>query len=115
MARCLSEIQKKLLILAYSRGSYLYYPDALHEIYQWSKSYPNISKNNNNMIIGRQNFNRWTVGLAKYNSGRAALSKAVSRLERRGLVIRIRYGLTLTEAGTKTAQILMANTGLPAQ
>ena len=53
MARGLSEIQKKLLILAYANGNELYFSHALHDLYRWSYSYRNGSKGGDaSMVVG---------------------------------------------------------------
>jgi hypothetical protein len=122
----LSELQKKILILAYDRRvensvlppdlyGNLYYSEAFHALYGWPKSIGYRSLREAGLIIGGPNFNRDLVGRARYHSARAIVSMAVRRLVKRGLVkrglvIKGKYGVILTEEGIKTAKELLANT-----
>jgi hypothetical protein len=111
MARGLSEIQKKLIILAYKNGIDLSYSQALHDLWWWSYSYRYGSKREASMVIGAKNFNMFVFGIDQYRSARVVLSKSISRLESRGLIKKVTHRLVLTDAGIKKAQELLANTG----
>lgn len=108
MARGLSKQQKLILILAYRskqtsiNDGLLYYSEIFHLLFQWTKECGSRSRIQDNLIMyGSQNFDRSKIGISHYNSARVSISKAVSRLEIRGLVIRKKSGLNLTEAGLK--------------
>ncbi len=107
MARGLSDIQRKILILAY-RNRYhhedLYYPEIFNLIFHWPKSYGWRAGDQSDWIINdRQNYSRELIGLAQYKSTRISISKSISRLVNRGLVNKITHGITLTENGALIA------------
>jgi hypothetical protein len=124
MARGLSDQQKNILIMAYSRrleaeaeGTYLsrYYgcdllaAHVLEGYYGWKKSGVY-----NYIAYGGHNFVRVTIGRSKYNSTRSKLSSTFRKLQYRGLVT-LSYGneysswsgINLTEEGIEKAKELL--------
>jgi hypothetical protein len=121
MGRGLSELQKAILVMAYKNhiygtprwivdespyGADLFAPQVLSEFYGWPSVCTRIRKRG-------PNFDRQRIGEARYNSNRAAVSRAFKRLEARGLSIRHRglywSGITLTEEGKIVASKLSVN------
>jgi hypothetical protein len=147
MARGLSELQKAILRLAYRNrqereqkmadldphsheykvldhgvGSYdLYHAEVLHEQFGWpirptSSWHPEEGER----PVGYwRDFSMREIGEASYRKTQASLSRAVSRLKRRGLVERGRASgwtgdgyavLNLTDEGVRVAERLSVNT-----
>jgi hypothetical protein len=136
MARGLSQLQRQILALAYRNrcerleraatldpeshqyrvltrgvGSVdLYHAEALRDIFGWPVRSFSWRWDGGRPTWG-QNFSKRRIGERRYRSGQASLSRAVRRLEERGLVERhgVRgmmenlSGLTLTQRGVEEA------------
>jgi hypothetical protein len=90
----------------------LVWPLHLASQWHWRTGTPELRR-------GGQNFRRAQIGLARYNAGRAAVSRALARLERRGLLTR-RWGMfsnwagvRLTPAGLRVADRLSVTKVVP--
>ena len=126
MARGLSDLQKNILVMAYSRklkalteGTYmargygcdLLAAHVLEGYYGWKTAgiYDYIAP-------GGHNFDRETIGRNEYNSVRSTLSKTFKGLQDRGLVL-LSYGnkhvswsgINLTEEGIEKAKELLGD------
>jgi hypothetical protein len=133
MGRGLSELQATILVLAYrnhqarmermatlEEGSYeylvltegvpsvdLYYPELLREHFGFEVRSHWWSPELGGRPTGGQNFPMQKIGERRYRSAQSSLSRAVARLEARGLVERRRghtAGLNLTERGVEEAE-----------
>ena len=118
MGRGLSKLQTTILVTALAnrearsdgRHVDVYYDEVLIAFYGWPAR----------LVWGRrangQHFNVAEIGKRKYDAGNAALSRAMIRLEHRGLITRHRgayagwSGAKLTEAGKAVAHRLTAET-----
>jgi hypothetical protein len=113
MARGLSDLQKRILNLAYERrmcGEKIGPCDVcttqvLLEIYDW----PLVE---NCFSIAAHNFDRNEVGKQEYDQAMVTVSRALKRLEARGLVSRFKShrawsGISLTPAGFQVAEELL--------
>jgi hypothetical protein len=77
-------LQKRILTLAYDRiNEPLYYSEILEEVYAFP---PAVGGERN---PGSIRFDRQAIGPARYNAAQAALSRAMSRLDKRGLILRL--------------------------
>jgi hypothetical protein len=114
MARGLSGLQKKILLMAYEsrrrgrdgHGVDLRYPDVLREWWGWEPVRSGWAKDKRSPALGML-FSKTQIGEREYRSAQSSLSRAVRRLEERGLVTRARlFGhgtLDLTEQGVEAA------------
>ena len=113
MARGLSDLQKRILKLAYEnrmRGQKTGSCDVcttqvLLEIYDW----PLIE---NCFSVAAHNFDSNEVGQREYDQAMVIVSRAVQRLEARGLVTRFKSchawsGISLTPAGIQASEKLL--------
>lgn len=107
MARGLSDLQQKILVMAYERKDRpfphqcdLHAREVLTEVYGFSYKYvrPNY---------GGQAFSPGEIGEQKYNAARIAVWKSFDRLKRRGLATKSVMGLTLTEEGREKAKAVI--------
>jgi hypothetical protein len=110
MGRGLSDIQKTILSLAASnrgmagRKVDLYQAEIFQELCGWNP----IRVLSERHYTG-QHFSKVEVGERQYNGARATVSRAIRRLEERGLVIRVSgacskwSGINLTAEGVKIA------------
>ncbi len=105
MGRGLSELQKEILRMAKAKGpKILLQAEILSQMAGWEPDY-DPSKN-----PGMSLFDRHEIGAERYAGTRASLSRAIRRLEERGLIeqtgrmIRKGSGLRLTEKGRQTAK-----------
>lgn len=131
MGRGLSDLQRSILVLAlrnrterleraprdanYARGVWsidLYDAEVLHHLYGWPLSNRGLGwrprKEEQRPTFG-QSFSMAEVGERRYRSAMSSLSRAVKRLEARGLVERrcaYLTGLDLTETGVKETEKL---------
>ncbi len=118
MGRGLSELQKTMLRLAFrnrvsenrtaeSRGSDLYYYEVLAAYWGWDL--PEHVQGRDHRHPGEHKFSKAAIGTKAYGTAHAALSRAVIRLQQRGLVDAIsgKYshwsGLNLTTDGITAA------------
>jgi hypothetical protein len=114
MGRGLSQLQKKILLMAYEnrtqkarhQGVDLRYPDVLREWWGWEPVGWRWEKGERCDASSRH-FSKQQIGERQYRSAEASLSRAVRRLEERGLVYRSRilgHGvIDLTEEGMQAA------------
>jgi len=126
MARGLSELQKSILRLAYrnrqkrEQNVDLYHAEVLHEHFGWPISnHPRWQPEKGERPRGYwRHFSMREIGEARYRKTQASLSRAVSRLERRGLLERGRANgwsgdgyafLNLTNEGLRVAEGLSVN------
>jgi hypothetical protein len=128
MPRGLSELQKAILRLAYRNRQEreewsvdLFHAEVLHEHFGWPiarhrRWRPEVGER---PLPMDRYFSMREIGEARYRKTQASLSRAVSRLERRGLVERFHaagwtgYGcavLDLTDEGVRVAEHLLVNT-----
>jgi hypothetical protein len=140
MGRGLSQLQQAILALAYRKrrersakvaetepGSHdhavltqgvgsvdLYFPEILHELYGFEVRSVWWDPERGERPTWGQNFNRRAIGERRYHSAQAAISRAVSRLEARGMVVYHRRPrhfmaspacLDLTEKGLEAAEM----------
>jgi len=128
MARGLSELQKAILRLAYrnrqvrdERSVDLFYPEVLHEHFGWpiARTHSWRPEKGERPCGYDRYFSMREIGEAKYRKTQVSLSRAVSRLERRGLVEsgwgfgwtgRGHAILDLTDEGVRVAERLSVNT-----
>lgn len=101
MARGLSTLQQTILRLAHLNGmrgatgsADVYQHQVLAEHFGWEPD---------RGIGSRRYFSPRRIGPAAYNAGRASLSRAITRLEQRQLVRRVRHGIVLTDRGWEVA------------
>ena len=129
MGRGLSELQRAILALAYrnrldrlehaktgdevyTRGVYsidLYYAEVLREHFGWEVRGYSWRPERESRPCWGQSFSMREIGERRYRSAQASLSRAVLRLEARGLVERRHHylaGLDLTERGVDVARSL---------
>ncbi len=122
MGRGLSDLQKTILRLALRNrnvgdgGGPTWGVDVLHsEVLVEHFGWHGETRNQwGNRIQGGNIFDRLAIGPKAYASARAALSRAVARLEQRGLAVAVHgvtrwAGATLTDAGVALAEQLSAN------
>ncbi|MDY7107509.1 MAG: hypothetical protein SYC29_02630 [Planctomycetota bacterium] len=104
----LSDLQKTILSLALNgrrssryRGADLIRAEILESYYGWEHSYVP-------QRLSGIRFSRAAIGEKKYNSAQVAVSRAVQRLERRGLIRLSTWpqGILLTDTGVKAAEEL---------
>ena len=108
----LSKLQKAILQMAWCNrqahpdrgaayGCDLFTTQILIEFY----GFPTNRSEEGHWLKGGQNFNVSEIGEQQYRAGRAAVSRALARLEDRGLVVRVQgeyrnwSGVNLTEEG----------------
>jgi CRP-like cAMP-binding protein len=119
VGRGLSELQKTILMLAHENrergmgaqhlldggqiGTDVKYPDVLEAYFGWEPDWRSRSSQ-------YFDFSKVDIGEKAYRSARASLSRAFSRLEARGLIVRTHgvmaaswTGADLTEKGVKEA------------
>ena len=126
MGRGLSDLQKSILLQAYKKleqiGRYndqsitgmLLPSEVLAEFYGWETQIEDSG--HEEIYIGSQLFSKEEIGSNRYNSARAAVSKAFQRLEARGLVERVHttqgshVAIKLLHDGIEAAKRLLANT-----
>jgi hypothetical protein len=108
----LSRLQKQILMMAYNRiQEPLYYSEILEEVYGFQPAVGGEPS------PGSIRFDRQAIGPERYNAAQAALSRAMSRLHTRGLILCLcgshnRWsGCSLTEAGRRLIQMLNARNG----
>jgi DNA-binding HxlR family transcriptional regulator len=109
MGRGLSELQRSILRLAFQGDdSCVYGHEILKAHYGWYQSNGWADKRRG----GAKRFSREFIGITEWNAHRAAVARALRRLEDRGLVTRIcgAYsnwsGAELTEQGKQVASAL---------
>lgn len=111
MAKCISGLQKKILLLAYqspkrTNGVCLYSYEAKEKIFGFGFS------TSFRPSCGSHNFSKQVIGKSKYNSASVSICRAFGRLEKRGLVTVFKgtvshwSGIGLTEDGIKEAEKL---------
>jgi hypothetical protein len=115
MGRGLSDLQKKILHMAYQnrtikerkQGVDLRYPDVLREWWGWEPVRGPRWEKGERCDASSQYFSKRQIGEREYRSAEASLSRAVGSLAERGLVYRARlFGhgvVNLTEEGTEVA------------
>ena len=117
MGRGLSELQKTILLMAYGHrgdghGVELRYPEVLRECWGWEPVRRGWGEGRRSSPV-RRHFSKAEIGEREYRSAQASLSRAVRRLEERGLVERGRlFGhgvLDLTERGVQVAEGLASS------
>jgi hypothetical protein len=134
MGRGLSELQKTILVMAHQkridgrtggagRGAELYYAEILAAVHGWTPAHGSLhyqremTSRFGTISVGDYHygthFSKWHIG-KQYNAAMASLSRAVLRLNKRGLITAWRgrswAGVCLTDAGAEIAQQLSANT-----
>jgi hypothetical protein len=96
MDRGLSELQKKILQLAYTKQGNILAKNVLAEVY----CFPTVTDIRSKMV-----FSRKVIGEKRYQSASVSVAKAFNRLAARGLVRReYNKGITLTKEGVKVAK-----------
>ena len=113
MARGLSDLQKSILKLAYEKRMLgqktgpcdVCTTQVLLEIYDW----PLVE---NCFSVAAHNFDRNEVGRREYDQAMVSVSRALKRLEARGLVTRFKSrrawsGISLTPAGVEASEKLL--------
>jgi hypothetical protein len=118
----LSSLQKRILAMAQTnhiqehrtvqqtKGADLYYSEIMAVIYGFPSNKLWETEWGSGKLTGERNhsgqkFNRQAIGLARYNAAQAAISRALHRLEARGLVVCVRgayntwHGCSLTSTG----------------
>ena len=117
MGRGLSPLQTTILMLALagrekhqdpsSFGADVYYSDIMVVFYGWTK------QDTWHTGPGSQKFSRQTIGGKRYAAAQAAVSRAVQRLNDRGLVQAVQglnwSGANLTDAGIRATTKLSVN------
>jgi hypothetical protein len=110
MGRGLSELQKKILIMAYRNGGRGYgagdvkNTEILIEVYKFPSHPPSANTSSGTPQIFRRN----EIGIRKYRSASVSVVKSFNRLIGRGLAVRkYNQGIILTAKGTKTAKNLL--------
>ena len=114
MGRGLSELQRTALAIAYRNRQAggvsdrntvdAYYAEIMAEHYGFTP-HPRVDLHS----PGRQHFSRSKIGPERYDAAKAALSRAMKRLEERGLVVVAQganshwSGIELTDAGVQAA------------
>jgi hypothetical protein len=108
MARGLSELQKKILKIAYrnrgriSKGGDVKNCEILIEVYNFPAHSPRPSYTAGTPQI----FNRQEIGMKRYRSASVSVVKAFNRLAERRLAHRKHnHGIILTEKGAKIAKV----------
>jgi len=120
MSRGLSTLQKTILRMAYvnyavglraadNRDVDVYFHEVLAAFWGWQPASP--LRDHTGQFRPGQHFSRDAIGAERYNAAHASLSRAVVRLERRGLVTAHRgyvkwRGIRLTPAGFDAAKDL---------
>ena len=112
MPRGLSDLQKRILKLAYEKRLLgqktgpcdVCTTQVLLEIYDWPLAFDCFS-------VAAHNFDRKEVGQQEYDQAMVTVSRAMSRLEARGLVTRFKSrhawsGISLTPAGVEASEQL---------
>lgn len=113
MARGLSDLEKRILTLAYEKRMHtprtgpcdVSTTQVLLEVYDW----PLVE---NCFSVAAHNFDRSEIGLREYNRAMASVSRSLRRLEARGLATRFKSshawsGITLTPAGMEASNELL--------
>jgi hypothetical protein len=97
MEKGLSVLQKTILVLAHRKQS-IRNREVLTQVYGFKPSRCPTTH-------GGTLFNRQSIGLKRYFSGTSAVSRAMGRLMKRGLIRRAAWcTFALTDAGKKVAQ-----------
>jgi hypothetical protein len=125
--RKLSKLQKQILALALENrvregrafeshhGADVFYSQILAEVYGFQTTWPlrrTHGEHAGQRICGQHLFDPATIGEGRYNAAQAAISRAMARLESRGLVRRLCghishwAGCDLTPAGHELAKRL---------
>jgi len=96
MGRGLSELQKNILQLAYTKQGNILAKNVLAEVY----GFPTVTDIRSKMV-----FSRKVIGEKRYQSASVSVAKAFNRLAARGLARRkYNEGITLTKEGIKVAK-----------
>ena len=82
MGRGLSDIQKAILSFAARNHGQAYQGEILQELYGWDRD---TSRPEARFLFKAHHFSRVEVGESEYNVARASVSRAIRRLEERGL------------------------------
>ncbi|MBA3018743.1 MAG: hypothetical protein KJ550_12525 [Proteobacteria bacterium] len=102
MSRCLSDLQKCILKLAYKNQGSVLARDVLIEFYRFPvTTNDNIRDKNTGALI----FNRKAIGKKRYQSASVSAARAFNRLVKRGLASRTLSGIVLTAKGTEISKI----------
>ena len=100
MGRGLSELQKNILQLAYTKQGSILARDILAEVY----GFPTVN-NIKSKEVGALVFSRKAIGEKRYQSASVSVAKAFNRLAARGLAHReYNKGITLTKEGVRVAK-----------
>ncbi len=129
MGRGLSDLQKKLLTMAYERRHQsdkcdidLFTHEALSELYDfedWKAEWYMQTwqhQEGRGLARGGHHFDVQSIGKNRYSAAHAAVSRAFKRLEQRGLVTRYYgaysqwTGIKLTDGGLHVAKLLTVKT-----
>ena len=113
MGRGLSELQKNILQLAYTKQGSVLARDILAEVYGFPATVTNIKSKE----VGAMIFSRKAIGEKRYQSASVAVAKAFNRLVARGLARReYNKGIALTKKGKDMAVMILEPTkGRPLQ
>ena len=96
MGRGLSELQKKILQMAYTKQDNILAKNVLVEVY----GFPTVTDIRSELV-----FSRKAIGEKRYQSASVSVAKAFNRLAARGLVRReYNTGITLTKEGVGVAK-----------
>jgi len=96
MGRGLSELQKNILQMAYTKQDNILARDVLAEVY----GFPTVTDISSKMV-----FSRKAIGKKRYQSASVSVAKAFNRLAARGLAHReYNKGITLTKEGVRVAK-----------
>src|SRR5262245_59551264 len=125
MARGLSALQRQILALAWEydetrHGPYclIFPPDIFMRIYGWPVTHrPTDLRRSSIARRESWHFQPRVIGTERYHRAMVVVSRALGRLEARGLLVRIRWdcggwyahGWGLTDEGQRTAQQLMVD------
>jgi hypothetical protein len=103
MSRGLSELQKKILQLAYTNQGNILARDILAEVYGFPPTVTNIKDKRPSAMV----FSRKAICEKRYQSASVAVAKAFNRLAARGLARRkYNKGITLTKEGKDMAVMI---------
>lgn len=95
MGRGLSELQKNILQIAYTKHGNILAKNVLVEVY----GFPTVTDIRSKMV-----FSRKVIGKKRYQAASTSIAKAFNRLAKRGLAHRkYNEGITLTKEGTEVA------------
>ena|SRR5215472_10854070 len=125
----LSRLQKQILTLALANkvrenrtfaicGADLYYSEILVKVYAFPIELPRNVADVRSLGPGK-NFNPDLIGRAKYRASQAAISRAMRRLDHRGLATHVSgvsyhwSGCILTPEGVRVAETVNSTVNLP--